>query len=151
MVLVKKLYRSRTNKMLSGVCGGLSELTNIDATLYRILLVVLTILSSGTLILVYIIVSMIVPKTPNIYNPYGPTNGPNNHSYGYQNPMHGHDPMNQRTSYNSTWNSARPADNTAYQAPPQSTDQMMDDLEKKALRREIDELKTKLSRIEKGE
>lgn len=148
---MKKLYRSRTNKMLSGVCGGLSELTNIDATLYRILLVVLTILSSGMLVLVYIIVSMIVPKTPNIYNPYGPTNGHHNNPYGYQNPMNGHDPMNQRPSYNPNWNSARPTDNNAYQAPPQNNDQMMADLEKKALRREIEELKTKLSRIEKGE
>ena len=151
MVLVRKLYRSRTNKMLSGLCGGLSELTNIDATLYRILLVVLSILSSGTLALVYIIVSLIVPKTPNIYNPYGQTRGPHNHSYGYQNPMQGHDSMNQRPSYDANWNSARPTDNHAYQAPPQNTDQMMEELEKKALRREIEELKSKLSRIEKGE
>lgn len=164
MVPVRKLYRSRTNKMLSGLCGGLSELTNIDATLFRILLVVLTIFSSGALIIVYIIVSMIVPKTPNIYDPYGPRNSNGNpfggnpfggNPFGHQDPTQGrsnyHGSTNQRTSFDGNWSNARPSEPTSFSSAPQTGDQMMDDLEKKALRREIDELKAKLSQVEKGE
>ena len=37
----KKLYRSRSNRMICGVCGGVGEYFNIDATLIRLLLVLL--------------------------------------------------------------------------------------------------------------
>lgn len=37
----KKLYRSRKNRMLCGVCGGIGEYLNIDPTLVRLLAVLL--------------------------------------------------------------------------------------------------------------
>ncbi|GIP17213.1 hypothetical protein J40TS1_28550 [Paenibacillus montaniterrae] len=161
---MRKLYRSRDNKMFTGLCGGLGELTNVDATLYRILLVVLTILSSGVFIVLYLIVSMVVPKTPELHNPFGHYHRPyGGNPYGYQ------DPMNQRPHHNGHWNHGTPpytphqpqgqptyqpqAPQPPHQAPqaPSASEQMMDDLEKKALRREIEELKAKLSEKEKGE
>lgn len=58
----KKLYRSRTSRMLCGVCGGIGEYLNIDPTLVRLLAVLLG--CSGTGILVYIIAAIIIPDDP---------------------------------------------------------------------------------------
>ncbi|OGL77294.1 hypothetical protein A3J43_00545 [Candidatus Uhrbacteria bacterium RIFCSPHIGHO2_12_FULL_54_23] len=57
---MKKLYRSRTNKMIAGVCGGLGEYLNIDATIVRLAFVLLT-LMSGFGVLLYIVLWIIVP------------------------------------------------------------------------------------------
>ena len=58
----KKLYRSRKNRMLCGICGGIGEYLNIDPTLVRLLAVLLG--CSGTGILVYIIAAIIIPDSP---------------------------------------------------------------------------------------
>ena len=59
----KKLYRSRVNKMLCGVCGGIAEYFNIDVTIVRLLAVLLG-LSAGQGILIYIIAAIIIPEDP---------------------------------------------------------------------------------------
>ena len=59
----KRLYRSRNNKMLCGVCGGIAEYFNIDPTLIRLLAVVFG-LSEGSGILAYIIAAIIIPDNP---------------------------------------------------------------------------------------
>lgn len=58
----KRLYRSRTSRILCGVCGGIGEYLNIDPTLVRLLAVLLGF--SGTGILVYIIAAIIIPDNP---------------------------------------------------------------------------------------
>ena len=55
----KTLYRSKTNKILMGVCGGLGEYTGIDANIWRIIAVV-----SGVGIIAYIIAGLIIPEDP---------------------------------------------------------------------------------------
>ena len=55
----KKLYRSRNNRMICGVCGGVAEYFNIDATLIRLLLVLLGCTGSG--IVAYFIAAIIIP------------------------------------------------------------------------------------------
>jgi len=159
----KQLYRSRENKMFTGLCGGLGELTNVDATLYRVLLVVLTILSSGIFIVLYFIVSAVVPKTPSLHTPFGHHQRPyGGNPYGGNpyggtpygsNPQGYQDPMQQRP----TWNQGgpgpgytQPHGQAPFQSASTSTDQMMDDLEKKALRREIEELKEKNFQVREG-
>jgi len=57
---MKKLYRSRTNKMIAGVCGGIGKYLAIDATLIRLGFVVLTFMS-GFGILLYLVLWIIVP------------------------------------------------------------------------------------------
>lgn len=57
---MKKLHKSRTQKMLAGVCGGIAEYFNIDATLVRLGFVALSCLAGGGL-LVYIIAAIIIP------------------------------------------------------------------------------------------
>ncbi|MDP2918605.1 MAG: PspC domain-containing protein [Dehalococcoidia bacterium] len=55
-----RLYRSRTDRMLFGVCGGLAKYFGIDSSLMRIIVVLLA-LASGIGILVYFIMAFIVP------------------------------------------------------------------------------------------
>lgn len=61
----KKLYKSNTNKMVAGVCGGIGEYLNVDPTVIRLLAVFLSI---GTLIFggvaAYIIAAIIIPENP---------------------------------------------------------------------------------------
>lgn len=56
----RRLYRSRTDRMIWGVCGGLAKYLNLDPTLVRILFVLL-IFASGVGILAYIIMAIVVP------------------------------------------------------------------------------------------
>ena len=72
---MKKLYRSRRDKKLFGLRGGLAEMLNVDATLLRILLIVITVFSSGALILVYILAGLVVPKESNPFGGFGPGTG----------------------------------------------------------------------------
>ena len=59
----RRLYRSETNKMISGVCGGIGEYFNIDPTLIRLAWVILSIPVAffGGLI-AYIIAAIIIPS-----------------------------------------------------------------------------------------
>jgi phage shock protein C len=57
----RKLYRSNTNRMLAGVCGGLAEYFNLDPTLIRVLFIVLAVLG-GSGVILYLAMWIIVPK-----------------------------------------------------------------------------------------
>lgn len=61
----KKLYRSRRNRMICGVCRGLAEYFNIDATIVRLACVLFGF--TGTAILVYFIAAVIMPEEPDAY------------------------------------------------------------------------------------
>ena len=58
----KRLYRSRENRMLCGVCAGIAEYFNIDPTLIRLLFVLFGLSGSG--ILAYIIAAIIIQDSP---------------------------------------------------------------------------------------
>jgi len=60
---IKKLYRSRSDRRLAGVCGGLAAYFNIDPTLIRLLFVLGLIFVGGTLF-AYIILMIIIPEEP---------------------------------------------------------------------------------------
>jgi phage shock protein C len=59
-----RLTRSRRDKKIMGVCGGLADYFNIDSTLVRIAFVVGTIASGGPFILAYIALAYIMPQEP---------------------------------------------------------------------------------------
>ena len=59
----KKLYRSRTSKMIFGLCGGLGQYFDVDPTLIRIFFVLL-VAPGGFGIIAYIIMSLITPMEP---------------------------------------------------------------------------------------
>ena len=58
----KKLYRSRKNSMIAGVCGGLAEYLGMDPTMMRMLYIIISLLSAAFPgVIVYIIAMFIVP------------------------------------------------------------------------------------------
>ncbi|MBN1320079.1 MAG: PspC domain-containing protein [Thermoleophilia bacterium] len=59
----KRLRRSRTEKMLGGVCGGLGEYFNVDPTIIRVLWVVITLLG-GAGVIAYLILWVVMPQEP---------------------------------------------------------------------------------------
>lgn len=59
----KRLYRSRKDKMLAGICGGLAEYFAVDPSLVRIACVLLC-LYAGTGLLVYILAAIIIQEDP---------------------------------------------------------------------------------------
>ena len=61
----RKLYRSRTNKQVAGVCGGLAAYFNVDVTLMRVLFILLGLLGATGIIL-YIAMWIIVPQEPPV-------------------------------------------------------------------------------------
>ncbi len=63
----KKLYRSRSQKMLAGVCGGIAEYFEMDVSIIRILWAIITIASAGFGILIYILMIIIFPELPDNY------------------------------------------------------------------------------------
>jgi len=57
----KRLYRSRKDKMIAGVCGGLAEYFGIDSTWMRLIFLVFLLLG-GSAFLVYLVMWIVVPK-----------------------------------------------------------------------------------------
>lgn len=60
----KKLYKSRTNKKVAGVCGGLAEYFGISTTVVRFLFVFAFFAGSGTSLLLYIALAVALDKEP---------------------------------------------------------------------------------------
>ena len=61
----KKLYRSRTDKKVCGVCGGLAEYLDMDPTIIR-LICAFAILFAGFGLLAYFIAALVIPNQPTI-------------------------------------------------------------------------------------
>jgi len=61
----RKLYRSRTDKKIAGVCGGLAEYFNIDPVIVRIGFVFLLLPGGFPGFLPYVILWLIVPEAPH--------------------------------------------------------------------------------------
>jgi phage shock protein PspC (stress-responsive transcriptional regulator) len=59
----KKLYRSRRDRMISGVCGGLGDFFGIDSTLIRVIFALLAIFGGSGLV-IYLVMLLIVPEEP---------------------------------------------------------------------------------------
>ncbi len=60
----KRLYRSKKDRMLGGVCGGIAEYFDVDPTLIRLAWVVFTFFG-GSGVFAYIIAWIIVPERPD--------------------------------------------------------------------------------------
>ncbi|MFC5450739.1 PspC domain-containing protein [Paenibacillus aestuarii] len=141
---MSKLYRSRRDKKVTGLCGGLAEAMNVDATLLRLLVVITTFFTGGTVIFIYFIAAVVIPKEPGYDQPpYDPYMG----SYSHQ-PYSGGGSWQQHKPYPGP--AAQPYQpSSAYQATKEgSIDEMMKDIEKKALQKELEELRAKVARLE---
>lgn len=67
MATAKRLYRSRNNYMLAGICGGLGEYFDVDPTIVR-LFVALSFLLAGSGLLLYLLAWLIIPVAPTDSN-----------------------------------------------------------------------------------
>ncbi|MCM3134782.1 PspC domain-containing protein [Paenibacillus polysaccharolyticus] len=165
---MSKLYRSTRDRMMTGLIGGISEAIGMDSTLLRIIFVISIFATGGTTLLIYFIAALVVPKEPfPPYDPYGYGPGAGaGRGYGGYDHQAPRDPYNSNPNqpgsgfgpgpgYNSRPHSGpRSYDNNTYGAGSQhesELDSMMKDIEKKALKKEVEELRQKLSRYEKGE
>lgn len=61
---MKKLYRSKNDRILGGVCGGIAEYFKADSTLIRIIFII-GILCSGCGLLAYLLIYLIMPLQEN--------------------------------------------------------------------------------------
>ncbi|NQX62424.1 PspC domain-containing protein [Paenibacillus qinlingensis] len=150
---MNKLYRSRRDKKLTGLCGGLAEAMNVDVTLLRLLVVITTFFTGGTVIFVYFVAAIVIPKEPGFdqppFDPYASSYGGgswnhhkshNHHNHNNHHNHHNHRQTPQPTSKYASYEASQPINNI---------DEMMKDIEKKALQREVDELRAKVARFEK--
>ena len=59
----KKLNRTRSGRMIAGVCGGLAAYLNIDPTIVRVLWAVLSLFSAGFPgLILYIVLAIVIPE-----------------------------------------------------------------------------------------
>ena len=59
---MQRLYRSKKERILGGVCAGLSEHLDVDPKVIRLIWAVVTLISFGTGIIVYILAWIIIPE-----------------------------------------------------------------------------------------
>lgn len=100
--MTKKLYRSRKDKMIGGVAGGLAEYFDIDPTLVRIIFVV-SLFIGGSGILAYIILWIVVPEEPFVFQQPDSSSSANQeqqNSTGSQNDYHAAEKMNREKHRN---------------------------------------------------
>lgn len=61
--MANKLYRSRDNRWIAGVCGGLAEFVGLSPKIVRIICALL-IMVYGSGLIIYIILALFIPKEP---------------------------------------------------------------------------------------
>ena len=66
-----RLFRSRDDRMLAGVAGGLAEMWDADPSLVRIVWALLVPFTGGIALLVYIVMAIVVPEEPYAYTTFG--------------------------------------------------------------------------------
>ncbi|HKF85503.1 MAG TPA: PspC domain-containing protein [Candidatus Limnocylindrales bacterium] len=60
----RRLFRSRTDRALAGIAGGMAEYLEVDPTVVRILWVLAAIFSGGLAVLLYIVLAFVIPANP---------------------------------------------------------------------------------------
>lgn len=159
-----RMYRSTRDRVMTGLAGGLAENLGMDSTLLRILLLVAIPFTGGIVIPIYFVVAMVVPKERGPYNPPFGQHGGHEGPYGggpyggpYGRPPQGHGPYENGPYGQGTPNyGPRPEQpgygkSNAFGSQDSGLDAMMKDIEFKALKKEVEELKAKLAKHEKGE
>lgn len=69
---VRRLYRSRTERTVAGICGGIAEYAGLDPTIVRVLFIVLAFVTGGTALLAYPALWLVMPQEPQAW-PAAPT------------------------------------------------------------------------------
>lgn len=133
-----RLYRSQRDRKIFGLCGGIAEAFNIDPNILRMIVAIGVVFSGGTVLLLYVVASLVIPKEPDPYEAAMGSHYPPPHYHPPHRPGPAHPPPHAAHD--------RPAADTS-----PNIDDMMKDIEKKALLKEIEELKARIAKLEKGE
>ncbi len=64
MTVKKRLYRSRTDKILGGVCGGIASYLDLDPTIVRVAYILLSLFTIFSGVIAYFILWIVMPKEP---------------------------------------------------------------------------------------
>ncbi|GIP59900.1 PspC domain-containing protein [Paenibacillus woosongensis] len=150
------LYRSRRDRWFSGLIGGLGEYFGISVTALRLLAIISVFITGGTTIVIYLIATLVISKEPYIpRDPYynGGWQGGGQHNHGYGNPGNPgnpyRDPQYTDPRYaGPSYNDPRYQQQSAFGGSASNLDSMMEDIEKKAMEKELEELRRKLSKYE---
>ncbi|MFB5677153.1 PspC domain-containing protein [Paenibacillus terreus] len=149
-----KLYRSSRDRMITGVSGGLSDVIGIDSTWIRILLLISIPFTGGATILIYFIAALVIPKEPYPpHNGYGHPGGSFQQSYGsgpYGGPYGKDHHQNYGPGPGQSFNNGY-GQQASFGNKGSDLDSMMEDIEKKAMKKELAELRKKIADLEKGE
>ncbi len=62
----KKLVRSKRNRTICGVCGGIGEYLKVDPTLVRLIWLLCSLTSCGTGLIIYIVAALVIPEDNDI-------------------------------------------------------------------------------------
>ncbi len=118
-----RLFRSRDDRMLAGVAGGLAELWDADPSLIRIVWALLVVLTGGIALVVYIVMAIVVPEEDDVagagFAPGGaPIPGTSAAGVGNPAPPPGADPAAGAAGWGTApdWRSQRRADRDARRA-----------------------------------
>ncbi|MVA76372.1 PspC domain-containing protein [Auraticoccus sp. F435] len=61
----RQLHRSRDQRIVAGVCGGVADYLNMDPTLVRVVFVALTLVTGGAVgLIAYLVGALVVPEEP---------------------------------------------------------------------------------------
>jgi phage shock protein PspC (stress-responsive transcriptional regulator) len=136
-----KLYRSTRDRKVFGLCGGLAEAFKIDPTILRLIVLLGIFFSGGAVLLLYILAALVIPKEQEPYSPPPYYGSGNAGSWNYGQPT--------------GFGTAGPAPGTFHgqtarqpERADSKLDDMMKDIERKALLKEIEELKARLAKLE---
>jgi phage shock protein PspC (stress-responsive transcriptional regulator) len=72
---MRKLYRSRKDRVLTGLCGGIAEWMGASPTFIRLATVIAALFSFGSVLLIYFLCSLFVPSEPHV-PPFSPHHFP---------------------------------------------------------------------------
>jgi phage shock protein C len=61
-MLSQRLYRSRSDRMIAGVCGGIAQYFGVDPTIVRLFTVLAAIFSGGVVVILYFVLWLVVPE-----------------------------------------------------------------------------------------
>lgn len=126
-----KLYRSRKDSKLFGLCGGLAEAFDLDSNLLRFIVIITAFFSAGSVIFIYLLACLVIPREADTFHSMSP---PTMNGQAHASTSYSHYSMKSTMDHTNS-----------------DLDSVVKDLETKAMRKEIEELKERLKRYEKGD
>ncbi|HEY5629044.1 MAG TPA: PspC domain-containing protein [Candidatus Limnocylindrales bacterium] len=112
-----RLYRSTTDRSLSGVCGGLAAWMGLDPSLVRIAWVLLSLMSGGIFVVLYIVMAVVVPDAPPGWAPRGRPHTPGAPQGGAWGSAGTGQPLWGPGTPGTTWGGSAPSGNWGGNAP----------------------------------